>query len=200
MESGKEIDLVPLLQNLKLGNEAAFNTLYRIHSKLLLSNIKRLVKDNEIAKELLQDLYVRVWEHRESIDIQKSYKSFLFTISRNLVFDYLRRKALDKRAQITLVQNAIEFYSPIEEDLDYRESNELINLAIENLAVQSKQVFKMSRLCGKTHQQIAEELGMSLKMVNYHITKANKEVKASLLKHNDKMALFFITITLWNIK
>jgi len=80
MEIRAEANITLLLQQLKQGSEPAFNALYRLHSKMLLSNIRNLVKDNEIAKELLQDLYLKVWENRESIDPDRSFKSFLFTI------------------------------------------------------------------------------------------------------------------------
>ncbi len=108
MKSGTEINIDLLLRQLKQGSEPAFNTLYLQHSRILLSNIRNLVKDNEVAKELLQDLYLKVWENRGSIDPEKSFKSFLFVMARNMVYDDFRRVSLDKRAKISLMNIALQ--------------------------------------------------------------------------------------------
>src|ERR1700748_2931487 len=144
MDPGAETNIVFLLQQLKRGSEPAFNALYRLHSKILLSNIRNLVKDPEVAKELLQDLYLKVWENRETIDTDKSFKSFLFTIGRNMVYDYLRKASLDKKARLKLMTDALELYSHTEEDLDFKESKSILLSAINTLPPQCKQVYSLS--------------------------------------------------------
>lgn len=200
MEPGTEDSIAPLLQQLKQGSEPAFNALYRMHSRMLLSNIRKLVRDNEVAKELLQDLYMKVWEKRESIDLDKPFKSFLYTIAKNMVYNYLHRVSLDKKARVRLVQDAVEYYSHAEEDLEFKETDELVKRAIGELPSQARQVFTLSKMQGKSHQQIAEELGISIKTVNNHMVKANKEVRAYLLSHGDKAVLFLIAFALHNLK
>src|SRR5665213_1262436 len=140
MEPGAEANIVLLLQQLKQGSEPAFNALYRLHSKILLGNIRNLVKDNETAKELLQDLYLKVWENRESIDIEKSFKSFLFAMARNMVYDYFRKAAVDKKAKVKLMTNAVEFYSHTEENIHFKESHEVFKIAVGTLPPQCRQV------------------------------------------------------------
>jgi RNA polymerase sigma-70 factor (family 1) len=193
METGVEANITLLLQQLKEGSEPAFNALYKLHSKMLLSNIRNLVKDNEIAKELLQDLYLKIWENREKIDTGKSFKSFLFTVAKNMVYDYLRRASLDKRAKVRLMTNAIEFYTHTEEALDYKESHALINVAVETLPAQCRQVYTLSKLEGKSHQEISLELGISVSTVNNHMVKANREVRAYLLRHGDLAIAFLVS-------
>jgi RNA polymerase sigma-70 factor (family 1) len=200
MEPGTDANIAFLLQQLKHGSEPAFNALYRLHSKMLLGNIRNLVKDQEVAKELLQDLYLKVWENRDAIDTNKSFKSFLFTIGRNMVYDYLRRVSLDKKAKLKLMAGALEFYSHSEEDLDLKESKEVLQTAVNTLPPQCRQVYTLSKLEGKSHQEISQQLGISISTVNNHMVKANKVVR-SFLFHNRDLAIIFITslaISVWN--
>jgi RNA polymerase sigma-70 factor (family 1) len=201
MEPGADANIAFLLQQLKHGSEPAFNTLYRLHSRMLLGNIRNLVKDQEVAKELLQDLYLKVWENRETIETDKSFKSFLFTIGRNMVYDYLRRVSLDKKAKLKLMAGALEFYSHSEEDLDFKESKEVLQTAVNTLPPQCRQVYTLSKLEGKSHQEISQQLGISISTVNNQMVKANKVVR-SFLFHNRDLTIIFLTslaISRWNL-
>jgi RNA polymerase sigma-70 factor (family 1) len=201
MKPGADTNIVFLLQQLKQGSEPAFNALYRLHSKMLLSNIRNLVKDQEVAKELLQDLYLKVWENRETIDTDKSFKSFLFTIGRNMVYDYLRRVSLDKKAKLELLAGALEFYSHAEEDLDFKESKEVLQMAVNALPPQRRQIYTLSKLEGKSHHEISHQLGISISTVNNHMVKANKEVRFFLFRNRD-LAIILLTsmaISQWNL-
>jgi RNA polymerase sigma-70 factor (family 1) len=200
MEPGTGVDITLLLQELKQGKESAFNTLYHMHSKQILSNIRKLVKNNEVSKELLQDLYLKVWERRDTIDVEKSFKSFLYTIAKHMVYNHLQRISLDKKARESLLQNAVESYSHTEEELDFRETNKLFRRAVETLPAQCRQVFTLSKLEGKTHLEISSELGISIKTVNNHMVKANKEVRAYLLRYGDEAVMLLVSLMLHNFR
>lgn len=200
MGTDEEANITFLLQQLKKGGEPAFNTLYRLHSKILYSNILHLVKDAEISKDILQDLYLKIWESRENIDTDKSFKSFLFTIARNMVYDYLRKVSLDQKARIRLMSNVFEFYTHIEEDVDLKEKTELLRGAIETLPLQCRRVYTLSKLDGKSHQEISELLGISISTVNNHMVRANKEVRAYLFRHSDIAIAFLVNVAIYHLK
>jgi len=184
-----------LLSQLKEGDSHAFSTLYGLYSKMLLSNILHMVKDREIAKELLQDLFLKVWEKRAEIDVEKSFKSFLFTIAKNKVYDYLRKVALDKKLTQELIAHTVEGYSYTEEMLGYKEKNACLQEAIEKLSPQSRQVYQLCKIEGLSHKEISERLGISISTVNNHMVKSSKAVKAFLYNHSD-LAITLATITL----
>lgn len=184
-----------LLARLKSGDDAAFGSLYQLYSRMLLSNILHMVKDPEAAKELLQDLFLKIWEKRESIDLEKSFKSFLFTIAKNIVYDYLRRVALDKKLTQVLIANAIEGQSYTEELLNFKEKNACLNQAIETLSPQSRQVYRLCKIEGLSHKEISQQLGISISTVNNHIVKSSKAVKTFLYNHSDlAIALTVVSI------
>ena len=189
MNSDAETNTQFLLQQLKQGSEPAFNALYNLHSQMLLSNIRSLVKDNEIAKELLQDLYLKIWEHRAAINPEQSFKSYLFTIARNMVYDYFRRASLDKKAKAILMVNAIDSYTHTEEGIAFKESNKIIKMAISELPPKRRLIYTLSKQEGKSHLEISQLLGISLSTINNHMVKANKEIQKFLLRHGDLLVL-----------
>lgn len=187
-----------LTRLLKLGDEPAFNELYDMHSKMLYSNILHLVKDKEIAKELLQDLFLKIWVGREKIDLDKSFRSFLFTIAKNMVYDYFRRAALDKRMTEQLIALSKDSYFHTAEALELKEAEASIREAINTLPPQSRQVYSLSKLEGRSHEEISTELGISISTVNNHMVKANKIVRAYLLKNSDLAVVLMAAMIVGN--
>lgn len=191
MNTVQDVNVELLLRQLREGSEPAFNALYRLHSKMLLANIRSLVKDQEIAKELLQDLYLKVWENRASINPDKSFRSYLFTIARNMVYDHLRRVALDSRAKLRLLNEAVEAYEHNHSALDDVANTALLQSAVENLSPQCREVYRLSRIEGKSHEEISTIMGISLSTVNNHIVRAKREVRSFLAKNHD-LALLLV--------
>lgn len=193
-------DYALLLSKLKEGDSTAFASLYGLYSKMLLSNILHMVKDPEVAKELLQDLFLKIWEKRATIDPEKSFKSFLFTIAKNIVYDYLRKVALDKKLTQELIANTIESYSHTEELLSFKEKNACLSQAIDRLSPQSKQVYQLCKIEGLSHKEISERLGISISTVNNHIVKSSKAVKEFLYNHSDLAVTLAVVSMLDHLK
>ena len=111
-----ETDNIDLLtEQLKHDSEQAFTQLYDLFSKQLYRNILRLVKDKDIAEELLQDLFLKIWSNRHKIDPEKSFKSFLYKVAENLVYGHYRKVAQDERLIASLIKSMfiiIHVWSP----------------------------------------------------------------------------------------
>jgi RNA polymerase sigma-70 factor (ECF subfamily) len=178
-----EEKLANLLVELKKGNEPAFNLVYLSYAKMLHKRIFTIVKDETIAEELLQDLFLRIWQKRQHINPEKSFKSFLYTVANNLVYDYLRKVASHKRAMNNLLMNANDCYLHIEEALDAKETERKLQDAIFRLPPQQKQVFMLCKMEGKSYMEVSRILQISIATVNSHIVKSNRFVKLCL-QHN----------------
>ncbi|WPU98428.1 RNA polymerase sigma-70 factor [Mucilaginibacter sp. cycad4] len=185
MQGNSEVEIKLLLHQLRSGNQRAFEQLYRMYSRYLLSNIRMLVKDKEIADEILQDAFLKIWECREAVDPEKSFKNYLFTITRNLVYDHLRKVALDVRKRCDLMQKALEIYTHVEEELINKENDALLSDAVDHLPFQCRKVYTLSKLDGKSHQEISELLNISLATVNNHMVKANRQIRSFLLRNGE---------------
>lgn len=174
---------VTLLQQLQQGDASAFSNLYNNHSKTLYRKILWMVNDEEIAKELLQDLFLKLWENRSKIDISKSFRSYLYTIAVNLVYDYFRKCSKKKELEAHLMSLAIDYYSHVEEAIISQEDVSLLGDVINHLPPQRKQVFLLCKVEGKSYDEVSELLSISKSTIQDHIVKANHSIKDYLRKH-----------------
>ncbi|SIP97868.1 RNA polymerase sigma-70 factor, ECF subfamily [Mucilaginibacter lappiensis] len=176
MTSDKE-NLNLMLQQLQQGSEQAFTVLYDKFSKPLYRTILRLVKDEDIAQELLQDLFMKIWEKKEKINLEGSFKSFLYKVAENIVYSYFRKVAKDARLIDKLISDYVDFDTNAEELIIAKETNAMLQRAIECLPTQRQQVYILCKLQGKTHEEVSNLLGISTSTINNQIVKANKSVK-----------------------
>src|SRR5690606_11401999 len=102
-----------LLISLKNGDAKAFEKLYYRYSRKLYSNILKMVKSTDAAEEILQDLFQRVWEKRETIDLSKTFKSYLFTIAKHLVYDFFRSQTKQRHIEAYIIEKSVASYMHI---------------------------------------------------------------------------------------
>jgi RNA polymerase sigma-70 factor (ECF subfamily) len=150
-----------LIHQLQHGSEQAFTLVYDKYSKQLYRNITHLVKDEDIAEELLQDLFLKIWENRWNINPDKSFKSYLYKIAENLVYTHFSKIAKDNRLIAKLVISYVDYDTNAEETIICQENHDLLKKAITNLSPQRKQVFTLCKLEGKSYEEVSKELGIS---------------------------------------
>lgn len=172
-----------LLYRLKQGDEPAFEKLYQAYSSRLFGNLYKMVKSEEVAQEILQDVFLKIWRYRATIDPEKSFRSFLFRIAENNVYDFFRKAARDKKLEAQLLAVATEHYEHIEELLLKKENSALLNKAITSLPPQRQQIFRLIKLEEKSYEEVSQMLGISVSTISDHIVKAGKSVREYLFSH-----------------
>jgi RNA polymerase sigma factor (sigma-70 family) len=120
-----------LIGLLKAGDERAFSAIYDQYKERLAGNLYKLLKSEELTKEILQDLFLKIWDTREQLDPQKSFRSYLFKIGENMVNDYYRRAARDRNMRDKMILASTELYSHIEENLFNKENAEMLQRAVD---------------------------------------------------------------------
>ncbi|MCC8424575.1 RNA polymerase sigma factor [Mucilaginibacter sp. UR6-11] len=178
----EEKELVSLL---KKGDRLAFEHLYHNYKHRLYGNLRKILKSDSAAQELLQQLFVKIWENRLSLDPDKVFKAYLFSIAENLAYDFFRKAARDKNLEARLMTVATEGYSYIEEALYRKESVAILNRAVASLPPQRRHVFTLCKLEGKTYEEVSVELGISTSTINDHIVKGTRSVKEYLFLSKD---------------
>lgn len=182
-----------LLLRLAKGDEAAFTALYRHYSGPLYINFLRMVKDEAIAEEIIQDLFSRIWLKRETINIEKNFSAYLYRTGYNLVMDFYRKVKRDQVLYDKFRQIATENYSHIEEILHLKDSQALISKALDTLAPQQRKVFELCRIEGHTYKEVAELLGISPHTVKEYFVKANQAIRKYITGNVDTaLGLLFI--------
>ncbi len=171
-------NLIPLL---KSSNSEAFEESFRELHDNIFNYLFFKIGDSQTAEDLLQDVFVKLWENRYQLKEELSLPAYLYTIAKNLTANYYRHKIVVQNFQKELELRADQenFSSP----LFHLELNELKNnfiKALEKLPGQQRTVFMMSRHDNLSHKEIANRLNISIKTVETHIGKALKSLRKAL--------------------
>ncbi|MFB9076143.1 RNA polymerase sigma-70 factor [Flavobacterium procerum] len=168
-----------ILQRLRAGDKKALTILYDSHWKPLFASSYLLLKDRELCEEIMQDVFIDLWNRRSDLQIKISFKSYLYACVRYKVFAEFRK---DKPERIELYDdiNARFQYATPETRMIHEELEHHINLIVESLPEKCQLVFKLSRNELLSHKEIAEQLGISTKTVENHITNALRVLRDSL--------------------
>jgi len=185
MAVGQYMEDRDLLIQLREGDHAAFQTLYHRYKMRLAGNLLRILKSPEWVEEVLQDLFMRLWTHREQIDPERPIKAYLFRVAENLVRDMFRRAARDQRMQQHLLRAIGEVYTHVEEQLMSQELKEELRIAIELLPPKRKEVYVLCKLEAKSYEEVSQLLQISPGTVNDHIKKANAFLRQYLAQHSE---------------
>lgn len=171
-----------LLREFCEGDEAAFDFFYQMYSLRIYRKLLKMVKVDVIAQELLQDVFVKIWEKRHLVDPAQSFRSYLFRIAENSVFDFYRKLGRDEQLQYDIRMRTPEGYTHTEDVLSLKETENSINQAISQLSKKQKQVFILCKLEGKSYEEVSRLMGISISTVNGHIVNASKFIKNFLIK------------------
>lgn len=175
-----------LVVQIKKGDKIAFKKLYEQYHKQLFFIAKKYLKDEQLAEDAVQDIFVKVWNSRATLDQNKSVKSYLFTILKNHLLNKIRRKSIrhkvleyyKKNIQNKMVSTPID-------DLLYEEYKELFARAIEKLTPSQREVVKMKMIQKYTNEKIASIRNVSVNTVKTQYYLGSKFVKEYLKKYGN---------------
>jgi RNA polymerase sigma-70 factor (family 1) len=188
----EDSEIKTLVIQLQRGSEPAFNKLYVALGKIFYKKIFAMVKEEEVTEDILQHLFMKVWQKRNELDPERSFKAYLGTIAQNLVYDYLRKAASNKKIIETILITAVDFYRHTEENLISKETAEIINQAIDQLSPQRKQAFILCKIEGKSYEETSKLMGVSIATVNSHMVKSLRFLKDYLMKNPDIAIVFIV--------
>lgn len=170
-----------LMTQMKIGDQSIFEYFFELHYEKLVRVAYRLVSDIEAAEDVVQEIFVKFWEQKETINIEKTLYGYLKQAVIFRSIDYLRKtkrleEKLKNHAQTSLRLNLL---TP-EAQLLTKENMAAIYEKIEALPEKSKLIFKLSRFEELSYAEIAEQLNISIKTVEYHISKALAILRESI--------------------
>lgn len=169
-----------VLHRLRAGDHSAFEELYHLYSKPLYWKLKQMVKNAEEADELLQNLFVKVWDKRDQIQIQQSFEAYLYRIAQHMAVDYFRKLERQSRLQERILKISPTTDEDAEAQLMAKETQQLLDEAIAKLPEQRRRAFVLCKIEGKTYLEAAELMQISPNTVHNHLVKAVQAVKQHL--------------------
>jgi RNA polymerase sigma-70 factor (ECF subfamily) len=186
--------------SLKKGDPSAFKDVFRLLYPRLKGYCKLFVSDDNKAEDLIQETFITLWEKRHSIKTDRSIESYLFVILRNNCLNFLRNEKLEKTTSSVDIEEVselqylyqIDFLGKEEKSLE-EQLVESFQVAVDELPDKMKQVFKLCKIEGRKQKEVAEEMGISIKMVEKHIAKAKEQIRKKLI---DQYPTLIILVTM----
>ena len=180
-----------LLERIRKGDENAFEHFFRTYYKPLCQFSYKILKDTVVAEEIVQDIFYHFWEKRQSLELILSVKSYLYKAVHNNSLKYLRHQKIvfDHEARVKISQS-----NEFELQENYAEMGEISHIITKTLISvpeRTREIFRLNRDEGLKYQEIAEQLNISVKTVEAHITSLLK-----LFRENLKEYLLIIIIFL----
>lgn len=177
-----------LIIKLKKGDIKAFEELYYRYNVKLKAFSGTYFKDEVVAEEVVQEVFVKIWERRALLDEDLSFKAYLFQIIKNHIYNIFRKKINEVSYENAPVSNSYN-HNPTEELHDLIDLQERTYEVIEKLPHVQKNIFTLSRFEELSNDEISQKLNLSKRTVEHHIYLALKTLKKSL--SSSKINLFF---------
>ncbi len=164
-------------ENIKNGDNAAFNILFDKYYVALCFYANKYLKDIDLARSLVQQVFVDLWTKREKIVVSTSVKSYFYNTVRNRCIDVLRKEKATAGLPKSLENIG---HAPFRDLVEEAELNDRINASINQLPEKCREIFLLCRFEGLKYSEIAEKLGISVKTVEMQMGIALKKLRDSL--------------------
>lgn len=170
-----------LVRRIRAGDERALEAVFKAHYAGMASFVQRFVRSHDLAEELVQDVFLKLWSRREHLAEIETFRTYLFRAARNTALNYLRRAKLERRwreEQGTDDDPPTTFAA--DEGTAEQEVMVAVQEAINRLPPRCREIFLLSRDGGLTYAEIARSLEISVKTVETQMGRALKSLRASL--------------------
>ncbi|HTG66841.1 MAG TPA: RNA polymerase sigma-70 factor [Flavobacterium sp.] len=186
-----------LVIELMEGNQKAFSELFNLFYNDVYAYSLSMLKNEDLAEEIVQDVFLNIWLHRDRLNADLSFKSYVFTITRNLTFNLISKVANSHKLKEEVFYVSQKSYSPIEDIIAEADYDTLKNKAIEQLPPKRRIIFEMSRNKEMSYEEISKELNISVSTVKGQMSKALADIRNFLETHGDVTLLITLLSSRW---
>ncbi|TNF39463.1 MAG: RNA polymerase sigma-70 factor [Bacteroidetes bacterium] len=180
-----------LISGLKKDDHDSFQQLFEYYSFPLFKFAIGYLKSKELSEDLVQEVFLKIWNNRKDIKPNTSFQSYLFTIALNAVRKYFNKVSQQNDYKHQVLIDLSNNQSDLDKNLDYESLLEKLDEFIAQMPEKRREVFIKKKFEDKSLKEIAEELSVTTKTVEYHITEAMKNLKKEFERYNLHGILFF---------
>lgn len=188
MENFNPLSDTKLLTQLKSGNHSAYNEIYNRYFDLMFIFAYKKLRDEELSKDFAQELFVSLWNKRDSLSENGKLSSYLYISIRSRIFDYFAHQRVETKYLDFLKNYQITSSEPTDHLIREKELAQYIEKEIQRLPRKMRQVFELSRKENLSHTEIAQRLKITENNVSQHLSNALKIFK---IKLGDILSLIF---------
>lgn len=194
-----EISDESLLRGVRMGNENAFGLIFKTYFPRLLVYAKGMIGDQEVAEDLVQESFASVWEKRYLLKDKGNLKSFLFRTVRNICLNYLEHnQVINKYVDAFKYENASQglYMFNFMDEQEYEEAckdmMKEVHRILDTLPPTVKEAFVLSRLKELKNKEVAEQMGLNIKTVEKHISRALKTLREVMKSKDARLYTLFV--------
>lgn len=171
-------------------NEATFTYIYELYWEKVYTVCYTNLEDSELAREMVQDIFKSLWERRDSLEITQSAERYLLRAAKLKVFEYIRNNRIRSAHLATIANCQHAQGNTTENDVLHSCLSQKLNVLVDTLPTEGRKIFTMSRELGLSNKEIAVNLSVSERKVEYQLTKALRFLKSNLQEY----ALHFVCL------
>ena len=191
MSLNSNSDQSKLLYELSQGNELAFTKLYNEYKNVVFSTALKITKSRMLAEEVVQDVFLKIWQNHENLAEITNIENYLFIISRNHIFDMIKKIARDTSLVVDSNYKSTST-NDTEDTIKDDQYNIILNQIVDQLPPQQQKIYKMAKWDGLSHQKIGEDLGISTETVKKHMAQALKFVRTKISPYMNMFMTLFL--------
>jgi RNA polymerase sigma-70 factor (ECF subfamily) len=170
-----------LVSRLKVGDKKAFEEIFRKYREKIYYFAIRYYNSAEDAENVIQDVFIKLWDEREGVKEELSLNNYIYTIAKNHLFNIQRKKINEKAYRSYIVDHLVQTPN-LENELIYADLKVKIDKIIEELPAQRKKVFILSNFEGFTNKELASQLNLSVRTIEVHKSLALQTIRKALKK------------------
>lgn len=171
---------------------SAFKSLFQLHYKSLARASYRIISDKDVAEDIVQDIFCKLWEKKDEIQISTSLKSYLYQSTINHSLNHLKKLKRSGIREELFVSSNLSEENNAESNIALKEINEIVKTAVDLLPQACRTIFVLSRFQHLSYKEIASNLGISPKTVDNQIVKALKHLRKHLKAYIKIFLIFFL--------
>jgi RNA polymerase sigma-70 factor (family 1) len=177
------------------GDEMAFREIFNKFGPVLHRFALNIIKNEAIAREIVQEVFLKVWLKRESLPVIEKPASWLYRVASNLSLTHLRRQHIEEKVLNSIQEKELFHENPILNDLSAKHLQGVINQAVYELPPQRQRIFRMSKESGLSRKEIARELDLSENTVRNQLAISLRSIQSFIQRDSDNfISILFILI------
>jgi RNA polymerase sigma-70 factor (family 1) len=174
-----------LLKQMAEGDEISFGHIYKAYHNFLYRFILKFVKSPDLAEDLTQEIFIRIWELRKEMKKVDSFQAYLFITARNHTLNFLKKVSKENIAKAEIMRHYKPVQRMADDELLSAEYRQFIQNVLDSLPAQTREVFRLSREQYKSYDEVAALLGISRHAVKKHMVRSHKKFKDLLGDETD---------------